>query len=239
MGATFGPAYKSLGNPQSSDSDGKRELRAELLALVAGLGKDPEAIAEAKATTLHNLSDPAGLDPTFANAALPIASRNGDATLFDQLQKTSLESVNPQSRAVALRALEEFRDPSLEKRALDFAVSGQVRNQDAASFVAHELHTRDTQDLAWQYIQDNWTKVSAQFTTFSGASLVNSAGGFCSVDRADQVSTFFATHKVAASERALSRAKNEIGDCIDLRAAQESNFKSWLSSQFQVFGGKK
>ena len=229
--AKFGPALRNLGEPQADDTPGKRELRAELLVLVGALGHDPDVIAEAKAITSRNLANPLSVDPTLANAALVIAARNGDAALFDQLQKTSEEAVNAQDRANALRALTQFHDPALEKRALDFAVSGRVRNQDAAGFLSAELHNRDTQDVAWQFVQDNWDKVAAQFTTFGGASLVAGTGGFCSADRADQVAAFFGSHKVAASERALARAKNAISDCMDLRAAQESSLKTWLSGQ--------
>ena len=229
--AQFAPAWKALGPPQPSDSPAKRELRAELLTVVADQGRDPEAIAEAKSLTTRSLADPGSVDPTLANAALFAAARNGDSTLFDQLVKLSTDSESAQVRANALRALERFRDPALERRALDFAASGKVRNQDAAGFFTVELHNRDTQDLAWQYVQDNWPKVSAQFTTFTGAELVGGTGGFCSAERSEQVSQFFATHKVAASERALARAKNQIQDCITLRQTQGVNFKSWLASQ--------
>jgi aminopeptidase N/puromycin-sensitive aminopeptidase len=61
--------------------------------------------------------------------------------------------------------------------------------------------------------------------------LIGGTGGFCSEDRIDQVTSFFGAHKVAASERALARAKNKISDCIDLRVAQESNLKAWLNKQ--------
>jgi aminopeptidase N len=229
--ATFGPAFKSLGEPQANDAPGKQELRASLLFAVAGLGGDQDAIAEARRITARNLADPASVDPTLANAALSIAARNGDEALFNQLQKISIEAVNAQDRANALRALTLFRDPALEKRALDFSVSGQVRNQDATGFLSAELHNRDTQDLAWQFVQDNWDKVTAQFTTFGGASLVGGAGGFCSAERVQEVTAFFSTHKVPASERTLARAKNQINDCIDLRNAQEPNLKAWLSKQ--------
>jgi aminopeptidase N/puromycin-sensitive aminopeptidase len=229
--ATFGPAYKSLGPPQTADTPAKKELRAELLVIVAGIGEDPEAIADAKAITLKNLADAGSVETTLANAALNIAPRYGDSALFDQLQKISLDAVNAQDRANALRALTLFRDPALVKRALDFAVSGQVKNQDAAYLVASELAARDTQDVAWQYVRDNWDKVSAQFTTFAGAYLIGGTGGFCSADRLEEVNSFFATHKVAAAEHALARAKAQIGDCIDLRAAQEPGLKAWLSKQ--------
>jgi aminopeptidase N len=227
--ASFLPAYKNQGQPQPNDTPSKRELRAELLTLVAGIGKAPEAIAEAKSVTMRSLEDSASVDPTLVNAALPIAAANGDQALFDRLQKTSEQSINAQTRATALRALARFREPSLEKRALEYAVSGQVRNQDAAYFLADELRTRDTQDLAWQFVQNNWEKVAAQLTEFGGGTLVSGTSGFCSVDRTEQVAGFFATHKVAASERELARSKDQIDDCADLRAAQEADFKSWLS----------
>jgi aminopeptidase N/puromycin-sensitive aminopeptidase len=225
------PAYKNLGPPQAGDTSGKRELRAALLTLIAGVGKDSEAIAEAKSITARNLAHPDEVDQTLANAALNIAARNGDEALFNQLQEKSEEAVNAQVRATALRALTLFRDPALEKRALEYAVSGKVRNQDAAGFLSTELRNRDTQDVAWQFVQDNWDKVAAQLTTFGGGSLIGGTGGFCSADRIEQVSSFFSTHKVAASERALARAKNQINDCIDLRTAQESSLKTWLSKQ--------
>jgi aminopeptidase N/puromycin-sensitive aminopeptidase len=225
------PAYSSLGRPQTDDSPSKRELRATLFGLVGGLGKDPDAIAEARSITERSISDPSSVDPTLANVALSIAARNGDEALFNQLLEVSKSASNPQQRSSALRALFLFRDPVLEKRALDYAVSGQVRNQDATSFIATELIVRDTQDFAWQYVQDHWEKVSAQFTTFGGANVVAGTGGFCSADRIAQITAFFAAHKVAASQRTLARAKDEIRDCIDLRAAQEPSLKAWLRKQ--------
>jgi len=229
--AKFSPALKSLGDPQPKDSPGKRELRARLLTLVAGIGKDPDAIAAAKSITVRDLSDPRSVDPTLAAAAMYIAARNGDETLFNQMKKTSQDAVDAQMRQTALRGLALFRDPAIEKLALDYAVSGQVRNQDATGFLAYELHSLETQDLAWQYIQDHWDKVTAQLTTYGGEYLVSGTAGFCSQERIDQITAFFSAHKVAASERTLARAKNQIKDCIDLRAVQEANLKAWLSKQ--------
>ena len=134
--AKFGPAYKSLGAPDVSDTPAKKELRAELLVIVAGLGEDPGAIADAKSIVAKSFADPGSVETTLANAALNIAPRYGDAALFDQLEKMSQDAANAQDRANALRALTLFRDPVLVKRALDFAVSGKVKNQDAAYFVA-------------------------------------------------------------------------------------------------------
>ncbi len=227
----FAGSYEKLGAPQKDDSPQKRELRAELLTLVAGLGRDSNAIAQAKALTEQSLADFKSVDTTLANAALGVSARNGDAALFDQLQKLSASASNPQLRANALHALALFSAPNLEMRALEYAASGQVRNQDAAALFAMELRSRDTQDLAWQYIRDHWTGVQTQLTTFGGAYIVGGTGGFCSANRIDEVSSFFQTHKVMAAERTLARAKDQISDCMGLRAAQGPNLEAWLNRQ--------
>jgi len=227
----FGDAYKKLGGPTPNDSAELRELRAQLLTLVAGFGRDPQFIAEAKSIASRSLADPSSVDPTLGNAALSIAARNGDAAFFDQLLNQSKTAVNPQVKSSALHGLALFRDPALERRALDYFVSGEVRNQDAVLLVSIELQGQPTQDFAWQYVQDNWAQVSKQFTTFAGAYLVGGTGSFCTQDKLQQVTDFFASHKVYASEKTLARAKDQIGDCIDLRAAQEANLKTWLAKQ--------
>jgi aminopeptidase N/puromycin-sensitive aminopeptidase len=45
------------------------------------------------------------------------------------------------------------------------------------------------------------------------------------------VESFFTAHPVHAAERALARAKSQIHDCVELRAAQEANLQSWLAKQ--------
>ncbi len=85
------------------------------------------------------------------------------------------------------------------QRALDYAVSGKVRNQDAAFQLARPLQSDQTRDQTWQYIQNNWDKVQAQLTTNTGGRLVGATGSFCSEASRDDVQKFFSSHKVAAS----------------------------------------
>jgi aminopeptidase N/puromycin-sensitive aminopeptidase len=228
---TVMPAYTALGAANPNDSPERLELRAALFGILGSLGKDPAIIAEARAITAKSLADPASVEQTLGRVALGIAASNGDETLFNQLLALSKTATNPQQRSNALHALYFFHDPVLEEKALAYAASGQVRNQDAPGFFAMELARRDTQDVAWQYMTRNWEKVSAQFTTFGGAGAISGVGGFCSADKINEVTTFFAAHKVAASQRTLARAKDQIRDCIDLRTAQEPNLKAWLAKQ--------
>ncbi|HEX4580572.1 MAG TPA: M1 family aminopeptidase [Acidobacteriaceae bacterium] len=228
--STYAPRLTNLGEPQESDTPERQELRAELFGLVGGIGQDPKVIAESKQLTQAFLADPGKGNATLARAAAEVAATNGDAAIFDLLQKTAETSKDPGIANGALHDLARFKDPELTRRALEYATSGKVRNQDSISLFSMALRNPDTQDTAWKYIEDNWARVKAQFTMFTGGSLVGSTGAFCTAERRDQVKDFFTTHKVAASANALTRSQNSINDCVDLRAEQSGNLQQWLSS---------
>uniref|UniRef100_E6QK92 ERAP1-like C-terminal domain-containing protein n=1 Tax=mine drainage metagenome TaxID=410659 RepID=E6QK92_9ZZZZ len=238
MRRVYGPAYHHLGAPSKTDSPETRELRAKLLRFVAGTGEDKSLIDEAKQITAQSLADPASIDPTLAQNALEIAARFGDQKLFDQLQQLAEHSGNPQTRSSSLRSLARFQNPALESRALEYSVSGRVRNQDVTSMFVIALTNRATRSVAWSFIQNNFPKVLAQVTTNSGATLVNNTGHFCSADRQHEVADFFATHIVPSSARALARAKDQIGDCATLRSTQQQNLTDWLAAYYLANNGK-
>jgi aminopeptidase N/puromycin-sensitive aminopeptidase len=228
---TFAPEYAKLGPPSAGDSPNTRELRAQLFAVLGFYGKDPAVLAEARETAEKYIANPVSVDATLGQMALAIAARNGDAALFDQLQKVYETSTNPEFQIGALRLLAEFENPTLVERSLAFAVSGKVRNQDAAVQLAIALQIDENRDLGWQFIQSHWDKVQAQLTTEMGAMLVGSAGSFCSVPAREDVRNFFSTHKVVAADQALKHAIERIDGCIELRALQEPQLKTWLSAQ--------
>jgi aminopeptidase N/puromycin-sensitive aminopeptidase len=229
--STYAPVYAKLGPPSEADSSNTREMRAQLFYLLGYYGKDPAVIAQAREISGKYLADPASIDATLGQSALSIAARNGDAALFDQLQKIYETSTNPELQEGALNLLAQFEDPVLVRRSLDYASSGKVRNQDATIQFATALQIDNNRDQSWKYIQDNWEKVQAQFTTAMGAALVGSTSGFCSAESRASVESFFSTHKVAAADVALKHALERIDGCIEFRKLQEPNLKQWLAAQ--------
>ncbi len=229
--STYRPEYARLGPPAAGDSDNERGLRARLFTLLGEYGKDPAILAEARRIAGRSLADPASVEPTLGQAALAVAARNGDAALFDRLEKMYETSANPDDQEDALRLLAEFENPALLRRALDYAVSGKVRNQDAIIQFAIALQIPSNRAQTWNYIQQNWTKVEAQFTTEMGAVMVGSTGSFCSAGARASVEQFFSTHKVASSSKSLQHALERIDSCIELRTLQEPKLDQWLESQ--------
>ena len=229
----FGPVYKALGKPARGESYDRQELRAELMGIL-GDAKDPAVLAEAK-----SLADRAyaggrkerGLDPILTDEAIAITAKSGDAALYEKVMAASKDSSDSGLRTDALRTLALFTEPALVNRTLDYVVSGEVRNQDSWIPMAILLLGRDTREPTWEYIQQNWDKVHAQFTTNSGSRVVGAAGSFCSVEKRDEVSNFFATHQVDAAERTLAKSLDSINDCVRLREKQEPSLHEWLASK--------
>ena len=227
----FAPVYAAMGKPSKADSPDRQQLRATLFELLGG-GKDPQVLAEAKetATAIYTPGSQPDktLDASFQDAAILVASENGDAALYDKVLNGAKTIVTPEQQTQALFTLANFEDPALVKRTLDYVVSGQVRNQDSWILLSILLQRPETREQAWEYIKANWEKVQAQFTTNSGVRVVAATGSFCSAEKRDDVASFFASHHVEAADRTLKKAIDGINDCIQFRAAQQPNLKQWL-----------
>ncbi|MEO8737722.1 MAG: M1 family metallopeptidase [Edaphobacter sp.] len=230
----FSPIYAALGEQSKHDSFDRRQLRALLFEILGG-ADDPAVVAQA-----HEIADrsftPNGrkdknLDPTLADAAILIAAGNGNAAFYDKVFAASKNSGDPGLQSDALVTLAHFLDPALVARTLDYAVSGEVRNQDSWRVLSVLLMQRSTRTQAWTYIQQRWDKVHAQFTTNSGVRVVAATGSFCTPERRDEVTSFFATHPVEASARTLSKSIDTINACIQFRTTQEPSLHQWLESQ--------
>jgi hypothetical protein len=226
----FGPVYQAMGPATTDSSQDQKQLRALLFAVLGG-AKDPAVIAEARKLAEQYIADQNSVDPSLAQAALDVAASNGDAALYDKLLALSASTNNPEVQTGALFLTAYFTNPALVTRTLDAVAAGKIRNQDSWILLSILLHNRDTQQQAWTYIKEHWDAIHAQFTTSSGNRVVGAAGSFCSPEKHDEVLAFFSTHKVAASERELKIAGDNINSCVQLRQAQEGNLQSWLAAQ--------
>ncbi|MDR3752463.1 MAG: M1 family aminopeptidase [Terracidiphilus sp.] len=230
---TFAPVYAQLGNASASDTSNQRALRAYLFSILASAGKDAALKAQARQIADQYLSAPASIDPGLGQIALSIAAKDGDAELFDKLQKIYETSNDPELQNTALRQLVLFTNPELLERGLEYSVSPKVRNQDSARLFNTAMRIPENRDATWNFIKTHWDQVQAEFTTEMGSYLVDGTGDFCSVEARDDVKNFFAAHPVPATNSTLRHALEHIDGCIELRRLQEPNLKKWLAAQGQ------
>jgi aminopeptidase N/puromycin-sensitive aminopeptidase len=228
---TFSPEYAKLGPPSDLDTPNTRQLRARLFGVLGYFAKDPAVLEQAKEIADKYMADQASIDASLGQTALAIAARNGDADLFDRLQKVYETSSNPEIQEGALRLTAQFENPDLSKRALDYALTSKVRNQDAAIQFAIALQPDATREMTWKYIQEHWEAIHALLTPEMGSILVGSTSVFCSEQSRDQVQEFFSSHKVASADQGVKHSIERINGCIELRKLQEPNLKTWLTER--------
>ena len=185
-------------------------------------------LAEAESITKQLFGGQKVADPELADAAVSLATVKGDTEMYEKLLRVGRSATDPDMKEAALRALTRFEAPELVMRTLMYAVSDEVRNQDAWTLIALLLERRTTQDLAWEFVQQHWGEIERKATESSGARIVEAAGAFCTAERRDEVASFFAAHPVEGSERTLAKSIDNIDDCIHLRAAQEPELRAWL-----------
>jgi aminopeptidase N/puromycin-sensitive aminopeptidase len=228
--SAFGPVWAQYAKPEKNANFERQQIRSELFHEL-GLAEDPAVLNEARAITTELLTGKKVEDQDLADAAVALAATGGTEEFYNRILTVSQKADDPGLQSEALETLAYFRDPTLERRTLEYAVSGQVRNQDSWVLIAIELSRAETRDLAWDWVRSHWKQVEAQLTTASGGNLISATGTFCSVGRRDEVQSFFAAHPVEASQRALAKALDGINDCVRLRALQEPNLKEWLDRQ--------
>jgi aminopeptidase N/puromycin-sensitive aminopeptidase len=229
----FGPVYAALNPPGRHESFDHAQLRATLFAELGRAGV-PAVLAEAQKVT-RELFAPTKkgekpVDPAIADAAVELAVAKGDAEMYDLLLRVAQNAADPDLKEDALRTLTRFQSPLLVVRTLEYALSDEVRNQDSWTLIALLLDRRETQDLAWEYVEQHWAAVAHKATANSETRIVEATGAFCSVERRDEVASFFSEHPMESSERTLAKSIDSINDCIALRAAQQPKLHEWLDA---------
>ena len=227
----FGPVYAALGKRRHESLD-QAELR-ETLFEELGRAQDASVLAEAEQETEQLLSGRKAVDPALADADVSLATVKGDSAMYDKLLAVSGVTNDPDLKEAALTALTRFEDPALVSRTLEYAVSDAVRNQDSWVLIALLLAQRETQDQAWDFLEQHWAQIERKLTSGSGVRIVEAAGSFCTVEKRDAVAKFFREHPVPGAELTLAKALDSIGDCVQLRAAQEPKLHQWLDEQTQ------
>jgi aminopeptidase N len=227
----FAPRYAALGMPKHESVE-HAQLRGMLFEQL-GHAHDPTVMAQAELVTSQLLAGQKPSDPRIADAAVALATEKGDAAMYDRLLKVAQNTGDPDLKAAALNTLTRFQNPTLVKRTLEYAVSDAVRNQDSWGLIAFLLARRETQDQAWDFVEQHWTEIAHKSTAGSGARIVEAASAFCTVEKRDAVTNFFAAHSVVSSQRALAKTVESINDCIHLRSKQEPELRRWLDGQSQ------
>ncbi|HWC68277.1 MAG TPA: M1 family metallopeptidase [Acidimicrobiales bacterium] len=200
------PALSRLGwAPGPDDDDLTRELRGLLVRAAAVLGQDADAQARARELFEAQLTDPARVDPPLAAAAIAVAAATGGAADFERFVAKARDASNPQEQLRYLYALAEFPDAELFERVLDFALSSDVKTQNAPFLLARCIANRDHGERAWRRVRQNWDHANEAFPNNSIVRMVDPVRFLCRPEQQADVAAFFREHEIPQAAKTLQQ----------------------------------
>jgi len=95
----------------------------------------------------------------------------------------------------------------LLKRALEFSISSEVRNQDVPFVIARIAANNKGRDIAWEFVKSNWDDLQKRFEGgfLIGSLLKSTAGSFADEEKAVEIEKFFEGKKVPGAERTIKQ----------------------------------
>jgi aminopeptidase N len=226
----FAPLAKKVGwDAGANDNDEQKALRASLLEILGSAG-DPDAVAAAQKITQAYIKDPSAVEGTIIGPALAVAAQNGDAALYGQFMQAMGGARSTEDYYHFLFALTSFRQPELAQRTLGLIDQGKIRQQDYVRLFPALLAESPGREIAWDYLKAHWDSLAEKVTSFGGSGAVSALGGFCSIEKGDEIKQFFATHRAPGAERALRQSLERISSCVEFKQLQSGNMQKFLHS---------
>jgi aminopeptidase N/puromycin-sensitive aminopeptidase len=233
------PILKDVGSePKPGESDEQKTLRARLFTSLGYDARDPEVLAKARKIADEALDNPSSVDHEMANGAFALAALNGDEAFFSRLMAAIKNPKTPEDYYMYFFALPQFTDPNLLQKALDYAISPDVRSQDALGLVTNAMANPAGETQAWDFVLKHWDAIQKVGGPFASAQVVRATSTFCDAHMRDQVVEFFAAHRIEAAERTYRQSIERINNCVDLKSQQQTQLASWLGRHGSSAGGQ-
>jgi aminopeptidase N len=213
------------------ESEDRTSLRAKLLDALGNVAHDPEAKTLAVKLANQYLADPSSVDHEIATTALLIAAHNGDQTLYARIMEDLKAAKTPETYFSDIDALSRFSDPKLAQKTLEYAISPQMRSQDAPYLISSMMQYPAVEKQAWSFVQAHWAEIEKLGGAFAGGAIVQGTSGFCDSGMRNEVQAFFTSHPAPAAERSLKQSVEQMNYCVYLKAQQGPQLASWLKQR--------
>ena len=204
--ALLGPVLTRLGwEPRPGEGPRTPTLRAQVVAALGTIGRDPEV--QAQAHRLHEAAQrgTVALDPDLASAILGAVGASGGPEDFETFLEHYRHPATPQEEMRYLYALATFSDPSLAARAFELART-EVRSQDAPFLIQLLLTNRDNGPATWARVVDHWDEFVSRIPTNI---LPRMLGGVTALCRDPQLSrdiaAFVRAHPLPIGQRTVDQ----------------------------------
>jgi len=225
------PCLERIGiDPRPAEIPAITLMRPRLLRALGDMGRDTEVRAWANATTDKILGG-ATVDPSLAEAALPLAAETGNAALLAKLTSRFESAAIPTDRAQYLTAMSSVREPSLVDQELKYVLTGPLRPQEVITLPEGLSAWPPSRDRIYRWMSSNYDSVVTRIPRHMVTRLVPVIRG-CSSERVQSAEQFFAepAHSFPGEKFTLSRIADGTDDCVRMSQRDGARFGAYLKS---------
>jgi hypothetical protein len=223
------PVLDDIGwDPSPAEDDLRSKLRGLLIGLLAISGGDIATRERCRAIFATYRSNAQAVHPEVAAAAISVTATTGNAADFDTLLECFRTGQTPQERLRFLYSLSEFDDPQLLQRTCEFALSHEVKSQDAPFVLARCLASRSHGAVAWTFIKSKWDYAVTSFPSNSIVRMIDPVKYLNTPTLLADVRAFFTAHPIPQATKTLDQILERHDVNTRLRVREESRFSSFL-----------
>jgi puromycin-sensitive aminopeptidase len=138
--------------------------------------------------------------------------QNADEKIYDMMLTLYRSTDLHEEKDRISRALGVMNDQKLLKKVIQFAMSTEVRSQDAVFVIASVAINHRGRDLTWEFFKSNWKVLLDQY---SGGFLLTRlirhlTENFASEEKAVEIENFFKKNEFPGTERTVQQSTETI-----------------------------
>ena len=227
--ALVSPVLESIGwDPRPDDDDLRGKLRGLLITLLAVNGGDTTAAARCREMLARAETDPTSVHPELTAAATTVVAATGDASDYAHIVGRYRSSTNPQEQLRYLYALSEFDDADLVRRTCEFALTGEVKTQNAPFVLGRCIANRRHGHLAWDFVRRHWDHANESFPGNTIVRMVDPVKLLNQPEVEADVQSFFREHDIPQAGKTLQQVLERQRVNTALRRREETALADWL-----------
>ncbi|MEW6440418.1 MAG: M1 family metallopeptidase [bacterium] len=227
-------ASDRLGWQPRPDENHLDSLLRGLLLEQLGQSRDGQTIAQACDRFLAFWNEGLDLAPDLRLPIYRMVVETGGAQEYEKVLTLFRRTDLNEEKVRCLRALGCTQDPELIRRTLAFALSAEVKPQDAVFPIASVASNPGGMEAAWHFLMDRWSELLERYGNggFMLARLVAATTqNFVTVDKAEEIRSFFQTHPAPAADRTVRQSIERVRSNHLWLERERSAVQRWLAGR--------
>jgi aminopeptidase N len=226
----FSPMATKLGWEKREDEKHSDVFLRNLVLSNAGLYGDAKVIKQAQ-----KLFKAGGIRADLRSVVYSIVAANGgekEWKNFSKLYKT--EKMHEEKNRYG-NAMTMFKDKDLLSKTLEFALSSDVRVQDAPSIIISTWSNTMGRDITWSFVKNNWKTIVARYGDGGHflSRMLPPIGTHTNAKDLKNIKDFFAKNKAPGADRTIEQGLEKINSNIAWIKDDQKDLKKWLEKNYK------